>query len=287
MSIHIPNFHHEIAAQCRHKKMEFPKGLLLKILFFLTALIPFYFLGTMTVSAQAPLSPNDVAQRVFDRERGENAHSTAQMVLVNNKGKKRSRKFTALRLKRGALESNLIRFLEPADINGTGFLTIEKDGWETDQFLYLPALRRTRRIVSSQKSHSFVNSDFSYEDMERHPVDDYHYTLEPETEINGVPCYVLLSRPKDGVESQYDKVITHIVKETFIPLLTHFYDSKGKMVKQYKVMKLEKVQNIWTEKVILMENLKKDHKTYISIDQIEYNGDIDATALTQQALENY
>ncbi|MFH1936650.1 MAG: outer membrane lipoprotein-sorting protein, partial [Bacteroidota bacterium] len=65
-----------------------------------------------------------------------------------------------------------------ADINGTGFLIIEKAGYESDQFLYLPALRRSRRIVSSQKSHQFVNSDFTYEDIERHPVENYIYDIK-------------------------------------------------------------------------------------------------------------
>jgi len=214
-------------------------------LFFTSAfmlMLPLYF--QPSASAEESLSAKQIAQKVFDRERGENSRATAQMVLVNSKGDKRIRDFEALRLKQGKLESNLIRFISPADIRGTGFLTVEKEGWKNDQFLYLPALRRTRRIVSSQKSHSFVNSDLSYEDMERHPVDDYSYLMEGDSSINNLPCYLITSHPNEGVASQYATVKSHISKESFIPLLTQFFDQKGTMVKQYKVMKLEKIQNI-------------------------------------------
>ncbi len=240
-----------------------------------------------SASAEEGLSAKQIAQKVFDRDRGENSRAMALMVLVNKKGNKRTRKFETLRIKRDVLETQLIRFLTPADIRGTAFLTVEKDDWETNQFLYLPALRRTRRIVSSQKSHSFVNSDFSYEDMERHPVDNYSYTMEGDASINNVLCYVISSQPNKGIKSQYAIVRSHISKDSFVPLLSQFFDSRGKMIKQHKVIKLEKIQGIWTESTIMMENFKKKHKTYINIQKIEYNTDVNPEELSQQALENF
>lgn len=237
--------------------------------------------------AEEELSARQIAQETFDRNRGDNSRASALMVLVDKKGDKRTRKLEALRIKQGDLENQIIRFLSPADIRGTGFLTIEKEGWDTDQFLYLPALRRTRRIVASQKSHSFVNSDFSYEDMERNPVDNYSYTMEGTSTINNLPCYVISSQPKKGIESQYTTVKSHITKGFFVPLLTEFFNDKGKMIKQYKVMKLEKIQNIWTESTVMMETLKTKHKTYIKIQNIEYNTDINTEALSKEALESF
>ena len=128
-------------------------------LFFKFTLILFhvflFFSCSSSVFAGEEISAKKIAQKVFDRDRGNNSRAKALMVLINKKGDKRTREFETLRIKEGERERQLIRFLAPADIRGTGFLTIEKKGWETDQFLYLPALRRTRRIVSSQKSHSF------------------------------------------------------------------------------------------------------------------------------------
>ncbi|MBW2742169.1 MAG: outer membrane lipoprotein-sorting protein, partial [Deltaproteobacteria bacterium] len=119
-----------------------------------------------------PMSGKELAQKVYDRENGDDSTAHMIMKLINKRGHERIRDFTSYSKDYSPLIKQLIRFTSPADIEGTGFLSIEKSEGETDQFLYLPSLRRTRRIVSSQKSNRFVNSDFTYEDMERRPVED-------------------------------------------------------------------------------------------------------------------
>lgn len=246
-----------------------------------------FFLPAQAIKAETILTGKDLAQQVFDRNRGNNSASDAIMVLVAKNGHKRTRTFKNLRRQKDNLETQLIRFTSPADIEGTTFLTIEKPGWETDQFLYLPALRRTRRIVSSQKSSRFVNSDFTYEDMERHRVDDYTYTITGSVTTAGVDCYILETTPKPGTVSQYAKIIGHIAKAALVPLYGEYFDDRGTKIKQYKVLNLEKVQEIWTESTVLMEDLKKKHQTYIKIQHIEYNTNIDPSQLSRQALENH
>ena len=228
-----------------------------------------------------------LAGKVFDRDRGENSISTAQMVLVNKSGNKRIRQFINQRLMEGGLEKQIIRFTSPADIDGTGFLTIEKPGWETEQFLYLPALRRTRRIVSSQKSHRFVNSDFTYEDMERHPVDDYVYKIVGNQKVGNIDCYAMETRPKKTTESQYSLTVSLIGKQSLVPVFVKYFDKKGNYIKTYKVLKLNQVQGIWTESIVTMENLEKAHKTYIKLENIKYNTDIDKDLISRKGLENY
>lgn len=233
------------------------------------------------------LSPEKIAYNSFHRDRGNNSISSSQMVLIDENGKKRSRNFTLKRFVENKLEHQLIRFLTPADIEGTGFLAIEKEGYETDQFLYLPALRRTRRIVSSQKDQRFVNSDFTYEDMERHPLDDYTYKIQGDAKVNNVDCYILVSHPKEGTKSQYGKTISLIHKESFTPVLIKFFDKKDLHVKTYKVLKFNKVQGIWTELTVSMEDIIKNHKTYINTEKILYNTDLNKDEISQKMLEYY
>lgn len=233
------------------------------------------------------LTGYEIAQKVFDRDRGDTSTSLATMVLINKNDKKKVRTFTTLRRLENGLEKNLIRFTSPADIDGTGFLTIEKEGYETDQFLYLPALRRTRRIVSSQKSNRFVNSDFTYEDMERHPVEDYDYSLLSDKAYLNIECYQLKTQPKKGVESQYSAKVSLIAKQSFVPVHVRYYDKKENHIKTYKVAKLELKDNIWTEMMIVMEDLKRQHKTYIRVDKIEYNIEIQSDQVSKTALEKY
>ncbi len=228
-----------------------------------------------------------LAQKVFDRDRGKNSVSVAQMVLVSKSGRKRIRQFTTKRLLENGLERTMIRFTAPADINGTGFLTIEQPGWKTEQFLYLPALRRTRRIVSSQKSSRFVNSDFTYEDMERHSVDNYTYKITGHNTISGIAVYTLETRPKKGIDSQYSLTISQVAEHSFVPLSVQFFDKKGKHIKTYKVLKLGKVQGIWTESMVSMENFRRRHKTYIKLDKIIYNTHINKDMISEKILKNY
>jgi len=237
--------------------------------------------------AEEEITGRQLAHQVFDRDRGNNAVSTAQMVLVSKSGKKRIRHFTTKRIRENGLEKQITRFTDPADIEGTGFLSAEKPGWETEQFLYLPALNRTRRIVTSQKDQRFVNSDFTYEDMERHPVSDYTYKINGSAQIGNLDCHILESRPKQGVESQYGLMVSMISKDTLVPVHVKFYDKKNKHIKTYQVLKLKQIQGIWTEIIAGMEDHKKTHKTYIKQTEITYNTDIRTDDISRKNLENY
>lgn len=233
------------------------------------------------------MTGKDLARKVFDRDRGKNAVSTAQMVFVSKEGHQKVRQFTLKRFTENNLETQIIRFIAPADIEGTGFLTIEKPGWKTEQFLFLPALRRSRRIVTSQKSHRFVNSDFTYEDMERHSVDVYNYAITGSKTLDNQECHVLETTPKKETESQYNLVRSLISKQTLVPLKAEYFDKQGTHIKTYQVLKLEQVQGIWTESSVTMKDLTKGHTTHIKLENIIYNTDIDKDLISRKGLENY
>lgn len=233
------------------------------------------------------LTADQVARHVFDRDRGQTSVSKAIMVLINKNGYKRTRIFNTTRIVDMDREKQLIRFISPEDIAGTGFLTIEKQDYSTDQFIYLSALRRTRRIAASQKDHRFVQSDFTYEDMERHPVENYLYKLLGEKKVGHMACYVLETRPKPSVTSQYALTKSLITKNGYVPILVDYFDPKGKHIKTYTVLKLEQKQGIWTESIIKMEDLKRSHQTLIKIQHIEYNREIESKKISVTALENF
>ncbi|WP_321495873.1 outer membrane lipoprotein-sorting protein [uncultured Desulfobacter sp.] len=235
----------------------------------------------------AEITGSQLAQQIFDRDRGKDSLSSSQMVLINRSGKKNVRFFATKRVEENGLETQLLRFTDPADIKGTGFLSIEQPGWETEQFLYLPALKRTRRIVSSQKDQRFVNSDFTFEDMERHPVSDYTYQITGSEKFGPLDCHILESRPKEGAKSQYSLTISLVSKEALIPVQVKYFDKKNNHIKTYKVMRLEQVQGIWTEMVAMMEDFTKNHKTYMKQESIQYNTNIDKADISRENLENY
>jgi len=243
--------------------------------------------GSPSVRKDSSLSGTALAQRVYDRENGDDSLARATMELISKGGRKRVRELITYRKDYGPLQKTLIRFNSPADIQGTGFLSIEKEGGGTEQFLYLPALRRTRRIVSSQKRHRFVNTDFTYEDMERRAVEDSDHQIIGEERIGSTDCWVLESRPKKEVDSQYSLIKSRIAKKVYVPLLVEYFDKKGNLIKKYQVNKLENIQNIWTETEIMMVNLAQKHQTIIRTKGIKYNNNLPDSVFMKRNLENW
>ena len=231
------------------------------------------------------LTGKELAQLVYDRDIGDDSCAHSVMVLISRSGKKRIRHFIIYQKDDAKRLKQLIRFTSPADIEGTGFLSFEKDDEASEQFLYLPALRRTRRIVSSQKDHRFVNTDFTYEDMERMRVEDYAHTISGEEKKHGRDCWILESRPKGKTDSQYSLVKSWVAKEIYIPLFVEYYSKKGKLIKEYSVAKLEKIQKILTEIEVVMTDLEREHRTLIKVKDIRYNSNLPDDTFTRRNLE--
>lgn len=251
-----------------------------------------FFIGIFVAFGPEPsdvraMDGTTVTRKVYDRHLDNDAVAEAEMTLVAKSGQQVVRKFRAVTKTDGPVRKALIRFLSPADIEGTGFLVLEKERAETEQFLYLPALRRARRIVSSQKSRSFVNSDFTYEDMERRPVESFEHVLVGEESTESVSCWVVDSTPKDGTASQYGRIRSWVAKDMDVPLRMHYFDKSNRHIKTYQVQSLQEIEDIWTEMAVVMHNLEDDHRTLLRTLSIDYNTGVDDSAFTVRALETW
>ena len=133
------------------------------------------------------LSGREIMEKVNARDVGDRYTGEREMILINKKGGKRIRKLKTFGGKKGKDTLSLMFFLSPADVKNTGFLTYDykESGKDDDQWLFLPALRKTKRIASGDKSGSFVGSDLNYSDMTTPDLDLYDYTLMKETEVRG------------------------------------------------------------------------------------------------------
>ena len=232
-------------------------------------------------------SGRELAQLVHDRYVGDDSVSRQTMELAPASGQKRVRQLNISVLEKNGARSTLLRFISPADIQGTGFLAVEDGQGGTDQFLYLPALNRTRRIVAGQKSRSFVNTDFTYEDMERRPVDDSEHIIVGDESLNNVQCWIMESRPKAGTDSQYSMVRTWVARDMLLPLRVDFFTGADTPIKRYLVLQLENIQDIWTETKVVMEDLHSGHKTIMETNKIQYNTGVSDSTFTQQSLERW
>ena len=148
------------------------------------------------------LNGREIMERVNERETGDRSTSEMEMILIDKKGRKRVREIRSFGMEKGEDSLSLMFFLSPADVKNTGFLTFDYDasGKDDDQWLYLPALRKTKRIASGDKSGSFMGSDFNYSDMTSPDLDEYEYTLMKETKVRDKPVWQIKAVPKSKEE---------------------------------------------------------------------------------------
>ncbi len=229
---------------------------------------------------------NTLAQKVYDRDDGRDSYAKIRMLLIDKRGKKRMRSMISATKDFGNLSKNLIRFNSPADIENTGFLSWGNEDRDDDQFLYLPALRRVRRIVSKQKSNRFVNTDYTYEDMQKRKVEEDHHRLLRDERFKDYDCWVLESIPKKPKDSQYGKTISWIIKDIFIPIKREYYDKKDRLIKTSLGRKIKKTDGIYTVMESEMRNFKRKHRTLMKTDSIRYNTGIPDEVFTRRYLKN-
>lgn len=229
---------------------------------------------------------SDLAQRVHDRPNGRDLTTLGRMVLTEKGRAPRIRELVTYRLdKNGGETANLVRFLDPEDIAGTGLLSIDKADGSTDQWLYLPALDRVRRISSDRKGGRFVGSDLYFEDLEeRKPSRDRHRLLGRQTE-NGIVCDVLESIPVQSGESVYLKRISWIDPATALPQRVDYFENDvNAPSKRWLLRTKKRIQGYWTVTDSRMIDLENGHETRLVIDTALYDQKLPAKLFTSQTL---
>jgi hypothetical protein len=235
----------------------------------------------------------EIMVRVDERDDGDNQTSNMQMVLIDKRGKQRVRNLRSYRKDKGEDKYSMMFFLSPADVEDTGFLTYDYDAFERDddQWLYLPALKKTKRIASSDKSGSFMGSDFSYADMTDRPLEKYEYELLQEGDVNGHPVWVIQSTPIDEEERDetgYTKSIQFVRKDIDVVIRAKTWVKKGKRNKYMEVQELEQIDGIWVPTVMTMTTKKGQqtlHKTILRTSDVKFNQNLDFDSFTVRGLE--
>lgn len=180
----------------------------------------------------------------------------------------------------GALEKKMVKFTEPPDVKDTGFLTFDYDKKDDDKWMYMPALRKTRRIVSSENAKSFMGSEFSYADMSMPTVDDFNYRFLPNENVGNDPCRVIEIIPKDdnvADENGFSKKISWIGKKDFVIRKAEYYDLSGEKEKHMEVKSIVEIdtqKHRYRLKEIEMTNVQNNRKSISKIEQIKFNPDI-------------
>ena len=250
-------------------------------------------IASLTITSLFAITGQEIAQKVHDRDEGDNSTSQMKMTLIDKAGKKRVRDLRTFTKDKGEDKLKLMFFLTPADVKNTAFLTYdyEDSSKDDDQWLYLPELQKVKRIASSDKSSSFMGSDFTYSDMTSRNVEDYTYKIMKEATIKGHKTWQMLVTPKSKEtveETGYTKSIVFVRQDNFVIIQALNYIKAGKKLKYMMVKDLEKIDGIWTVKEMQMvtkKGKKTLHKTVFKFSGIKYNQDLDESLFTTRTLE--
>ncbi len=225
-----------------------------------------------------------IMENVYNLPKGEDMQGELAMTLINRQGERRVRNLKQYSKDFGNVEKKIMFFLSPADVQGTSFMNWSyTDGRDDDQWIYLPALRRVRRISSDSKGDYFMGSDFAYDDLgDRHPDEDKHTLIREET-VDGKACYVVESTPK-ATDYMYSKTISWVMKDSNLGIKREFYDDRGRLLKILSIKKFEKINGYWTILETEMKNVQNNHTTHMKFTSVQYNQGIPDMKFTERSL---
>ncbi|MFC1890523.1 outer membrane lipoprotein-sorting protein [Thermodesulfobacteriota bacterium] len=260
---------------------------LLSIFFLLTFLFTFPWpAAAETGENQAKeLTAREILDEAKDKQFPDNSITSIRMVLINKNGQKRVREILTTRKTNPEGESSALAvFKSPEDVKGTKFLIVEHKGQPNKTHIYLPSLKKVRRIAGEQRNSSFMGSDFTYADMESSEVEDGEHKLTGSDEVDGLQCHVIETLPRNPDDFQYSKVIWWIEKQLLIPQRIEFYDKKGALLKHLTVQEKKDFDGVWLLTRFTMENVQKNHKTIIEMGEIDFDTDIPDSKFTKRNL---
>jgi len=246
----------------------------------LTLLITFVLL---TVSAATP-SGSEIMWEVYNRDSGETMSANLIMTITNARGAVRERSIAQYRMDKDGVESKLMFFLSPSDVRNTSFLSFSyEDGRSDDQYIYLPAIKRVKRIASTSKNDSFMGSDFTYDDMgSRHPDLDVHKVLRKET-IDGVSSLVVESIAKG--DEDYPRTLSWIVDGQWFGLKKEFYLPDGTRGRTLTIDSYEEIDGIYVITDMTMRNLEGNTSTRIRMEDVEFNLDFNDNFFSERQMK--
>jgi hypothetical protein len=244
--------------------------------------------------AGAPLEGGEIARRINARDEGRQVSRIVRWELVDRAGNRRTRETRVFRKSDAAARRTVLFFLAPENLRDTALLTVDhtERGRDDDQWLYLPAARKVRRISATDRGEAFLGSDLSYEDVKletRVGLEDYRWTTQPGEEIvDGHACLLLEAVPVDertARELGYGRVLLRVDPELWIVRRAEYWDPGGRPLKTAALGEIRLVDGIWTVHRVEMTNARTGHRTVLTFHDVDYASPVDDDLFTERALE--
>ncbi len=230
----------------------------------------------------ADLSANQIMAKVMETQSSSSSALDLMLTLIDPNGQMRERRIQTLSQTKDGLTSSLTIFLSPENVRNTRFLSLEKEDGKSEMWIYLPAMKRSRRIGSSEEGGSFMGSDFSYADMASITYDEkqaVHQMLEEDA-----TRYVIQSIPYE--KQTYGKTVSVVDKVTLLPLRVQFYDKDGTtLLKTLVTDQTDVVDGKPIAKALTMTTESSGHATRLVMMQTRFDVPLNSAYFTLKFLE--
>lgn len=237
----------------------------------------------------AAQSALEIMQRQRELQRVTDEEETWLMKLVNKDGATKERRIVSYALTgKHDLSKLLVRFLAPRDVENTGLLTWEAKNGNDDQWLYLPATKRVKRIPAAGKKNRFMGTNFAFEDLRPENLQLHAYTFVGSERVEGWDCFVIEAAPateKLLADSGYSKRTLWIRKDNYFTAKSAYYDKKGRLEKIATARQLVNViGTIWRADEVEMRDVREDTKTIVVVESRAINRGLKESLFTEAAL---
>jgi hypothetical protein len=213
----------------------------------------------------------EIMKKQRDLHRAKDEEETQQMKLINKAGASKDRRVVRYTLTAPEdLSKILIRFMAPRDVENTGLLTWEAKDGNDDQWLYLPATKKAKRVASSGKKNRFMGTDFAFEDLRPENLALHRYTLVGAETVDGQECHVIeavAATERQAADSGYSKRKLWIRKDNYYTVKREYYDKKGVLEKVQTDRKLTNVKGtLWRANEVEMHDVQAGTRTVVAVE---------------------
>jgi outer membrane lipoprotein-sorting protein len=234
---------------------------------------------------------DEIVAKVNARDDGAFVKRKVKMTLRDKGGAERVRETMSWRKWFDGDKKTIVFFLSPANVRDTGFLTFDyaEAGKDDDQWLYLPAARKVRRISATDRGDYFVGTDFTYEDIKKETkisAEDFTFRTLGIEEIDGHRCYKVDATATEAAAKElgYARGVSWFDAEILIARKTEYYDAAGKLLRTVLTQDVQQIDGVWTAMRITATMHKTGHVTEFRFSEVDYTTPIDDAMFTEQAL---
>lgn len=247
-----------------------------------------------TPAASSALTGPEIARLMSERAEGDAVTRTLDMVLTDKRGRERKRSATVLRRQAGDQKETVIRFTAPRSVRGMAFLTHDRTdpAREDEQWLYMPAVKKVRRIPASDRGDYFLGTDFTYNDVKeelKFEPQDYIFSYESSFEQDGALYHRISGVPssdRTAKELGYGAFKAVVAAESWMPVDIEFADLAGEPLKHILVQDLRLIDGIWSPLRIEVKNLQTGHRTLFTYGDVTYSAELPDRSFTTNGLKS-